>query len=143
MGAAAQPRRRRTLALEAVLHRHGGRPGIRHVLRDAERRDAPRALVAQHIVLGLDGLDPADPRRDHAPDPQGVVGQLGLPPGIRDGLGRGDERELGEAIQAPGLLDREVVGRLEVACTRRPVGDPAVACGPPLVQGGGAQSRGA
>ena len=100
--------------------------------------------VAHHVVLGLDGLDAADPGRDHAADPHRVVRQLAVPAGLLDRLVGGDQRELGEAVEPADLLDRQ-----EAPWARSRVQAPApstiphVAGGPALVQGARADRRAA
>ena len=54
-----------------------------------------------------------------------VVGQLALPAGVGERLGAGGERELGEAVGAARLLDREEVAGVELDAARLAVADAA------------------
>ena len=82
-------------------------------------------LLEQQEVVGLDRADAADAGADDGADLRGVIGQLLRPAGIREGLDRGDKRELREAVGATGLLDREVLGGGELAAAALAVRDPA------------------
>ena len=91
-------------------------------------------------MLQLDRLDPADPGRDDAADPQRVERQLAVPAGVRDGFAGGDQCELREPVQTSCLLDREQLPRLEVGAGAGAVEDAALAGRPALEQGVGADA---
>ena len=139
-GARAHHAERGTAQVVAQGDRRRGRVG--HHQRDAQRPDGLGPAVAQDVVGVLDRVDPADAGADDAPDPLGVVGRLvGVPARLGDRLGGRDAGELGPAVGAARLLDREVLGRVVGVAAPRAVLDAAGACAPALVERAGADAQ--
>ena len=86
------------------------------------------------LSLALDRADPADPGPNDRAHVLGGVGEIAVPAGVGERFARRDEHKLREAIGATSLLDREVVGWLELARPALAVDDPYDAGRPALVK---------
>ena len=106
-------RDRRARALQAPADRDLAAGGVDHQLGDRERADPRRALLHHHGVLGLELVQPADPRADdHAARLRRQRREVD--PGIvdrRDARGHG---ELREPVEVPRFLDPEPGHRVPV-----------------------------
>ena len=79
---------------------------------DEERRDAPRALLEQHLELFLEPGEPAHARPNHRADLVGCRGDVEAR--LFERVLRRGNRELDEAVHAPRFLALDEVAGIEV-----------------------------
>ena len=87
-----------------------GRAGVGHHHGDEEGRHPPRPLLEEHLDLLLSVSRPPTPVAKIDAGPVGVGADLA---GVGQGHVGGRHRELGEAVDPPGLLGPEPGGRVE------------------------------
>jgi hypothetical protein len=90
----------------AELQTHVRRGTVRHEHRDRQRGHPAWAGVAQRVVVGQQGGDPADARRTHHAQPV-AVDLLTVEAGVGPRLLAGDDGKLPGAVEAARLNPRE------------------------------------
>src|SRR4051794_39161715 len=97
-----------------------------------------RPAADQEPLAPLERPDAAEAGAGHGGDARALIGQLLPPPRLGQRLVARHQRELREAVGAAHLLDREVLGGVELVGRAGAVLDPDDARAPALVQRAGA-----
>ena len=100
-------------ALEAVFDREMAGGEVDQRRRDEERRQAP-GLSLEHLRRRFeDRLQAADAGADHHAGGAAILLRIGLPAGILDRLGGGDQGEMDEPVHLLLVLNRDPFGDVE------------------------------
>ena len=96
-----------------VFYRYVARHHVADAARHEKGRNSPRSTVSIFLVVPLDGIDTPDPRAHDDAEPVGFI-LVDLQSGILEGLGASGDAVMHEFVDFPGILNRHVVGNVEV-----------------------------